>query len=232
MTPELSEHDPLANQETVTVLIVCTGNICRSPVAELLLRDQVDDSVTIISAGTRARNGQPIAEPMATVLRMQSFRMPSVSSQPLNEALIQRSSLILTMTTAHRAEVVSVAPSAIRRTFTVLEFARLAAAVESETVHGTSDAARIRNLVPLAIAQRAKLSAQRPNNDVRDPLNRSRATNRKVFRILEQAITTITTTLHTGSPSRPQTRSEVLGLEQETGVEAEHSTVALGELIG
>lgn len=229
MTARPAELELLAEHEdqAAKVLFVCTGNVCRSPVAELVLRSQVDESVTVLSAGTRAQNDQPISEPMATVLGENDVCAADASSEPLTESLIRLSDLILTMTVAHRAKVVSLVPSAVRRTFTLLEFARLVGAINLEEALGHSDAERIQRLIPLAIAQRAKLSVQRFNDDVRDPVNRGRSANRKAFQEISQAVTTITTGLNRTDVATTQVGASNLWFWSRARRDLRRSTPAL-----
>jgi protein-tyrosine phosphatase len=54
---------------TTRVLVVCTGNVCRSPAAELLLRDRLGAAdVDVASAGVHALVGQPVDPPVAELL--------------------------------------------------------------------------------------------------------------------------------------------------------------------
>jgi len=53
---------------TVKIVVVCTGNICRSPAMQLLLDEALDDSVEVTSAGTQGMPAWPISEPMARLL--------------------------------------------------------------------------------------------------------------------------------------------------------------------
>jgi protein-tyrosine phosphatase len=61
-------HDPGVS---FTVLVICTGNICRSPLAERLLRARIatDADIRVESAGTHGLTGRPIDRDSATALR-------------------------------------------------------------------------------------------------------------------------------------------------------------------
>ena len=125
------------------ILAVCTANICRSPLMELLLRQQLDTSVYEIgSAGVRGFTDYPMdAGAAKQALRFgadpQYFR-----SRPITADLIKSSGLILTATREHRSSVLAATPSALRRTFTLVEFAQLCedypAASVTELIAGAS----------------------------------------------------------------------------------------------
>lgn len=120
------------------VLMVCTANHCRSPMAEQLLRDAAarrfgDGGWTVDSAGTQIPGPWPLHEHAATVL---AARLPTVrphTSQPLSTATVTAADLILTASRRHRGIVVKGVPAAIGRTFTIRQFARLCDAVPSLT---------------------------------------------------------------------------------------------------
>ncbi len=113
------------------VLMVCTANHCRSPMAEQLLAHEAavrfgpDGAWQVESAGTDVRAPWPLHDHAHTVL---AERLPDVAahySMDLMPAAITRSDLILTASRHHRSNVVSMVPAAIGRTFTMLQFARL-----------------------------------------------------------------------------------------------------------
>ncbi|MCU1656111.1 MAG: protein tyrosine phosphatase [Pseudonocardiales bacterium] len=115
------------------VLLVCTANQCRSPIAEHILRQRLSDlglPLTAGSAGTHARGGEPIHPLAEQVLRERSIEVDDWRSQRVTPALIERADVVLTAATAHRRNVVALVPQAAARTFTIVQFARYAAAVD------------------------------------------------------------------------------------------------------
>ena len=113
------------------VLTVCTGNICRSPAAERLLAARLGagSGVAVSSAGVGAVVGAPIPPPMAALLSGAGVSPDGFAARQLTAAMLRDSDLVLVLTRGHRARVVDVYPGAVRRTFTLRELARLAAAV-------------------------------------------------------------------------------------------------------
>lgn len=91
------------------VLVVCTGNMCRSPMAEVLLRAALEDNgaddVIVESAGTGAWDGAPASEGAYLVSLEHGFDLSSHRARMLTRELVQAADLILTMSRHHRARV-------------------------------------------------------------------------------------------------------------------------------
>jgi len=108
-----------------TILFVCTGNTCRSPMAEALLKDMVKDSkeeYEIISAGTTALAGEPAAGEAIRALEEIGVVMTGHRSQPVTQDLLERVDLIITMTRGHKERIMELMPLAGEKTFTLKEF--------------------------------------------------------------------------------------------------------------
>src|SRR5215217_9257195 len=113
------------SQELFSILAVCTGNVCRSPAVERLLTSKLGPTVTVSSAGTHALVGHPIAAPMGWLLLDSGVEPASFKARRLSEQMLKEADLILSMTRAQRGLVDELWPAAVRRTFTLREFARL-----------------------------------------------------------------------------------------------------------
>jgi protein-tyrosine phosphatase len=113
---------------SVVVCFVCTGNTCRSPMAELIMRDQLAKSlacsidelegrgVVVMSAGIAAAPGCPPSSEAVVVMNDQGLDLSRHEAQPLTEQLVRHSDLILTMTHSHRQSIVERWPTAEDRT--------------------------------------------------------------------------------------------------------------------
>lgn len=180
---------------TFTVLFVCTGNICRSPVAERLFQSRIslDADVAVSSAGTGALVGWEIDRPSAVALRELGVAPEGHAGQRLTADLVRESDLILTAERAHRAAVVRLDPSAARRAFTMREFGRLAEAVP--LISGIEDPDELRSRVAEIAAQRGLVPAAPGgpgSDDVGDPfgadVEMARRTAAQISEAVEQAI--------------------------------------------
>lgn len=118
------------------MLFVCTGNVCRSPVAEKLLRARLPAESTIVcsSAGVSALTGRPIDPPSVTVLRELGADPHGHIAKRLTYQQVQAADLILTAEVSHRTVVLQLEPLAFRRTFTMLEFGRLGSGLSASTL--------------------------------------------------------------------------------------------------
>jgi protein-tyrosine phosphatase len=142
--------------EPFKVLAVCHGNISRSPAAEYLLRAALDGRFAVASAGVGAHQVAG-SGPDRFTLAMLGKRGIDGSrhvSKQLTAGLIGQAELILTMSPNQRSWVTGEVPGAIGRSFTLLEFARLAVAVRGQGPESVSDmvrrAAASRGVYPVA----------------------------------------------------------------------------------
>ncbi|HVX60825.1 MAG TPA: Sua5/YciO/YrdC/YwlC family protein [Pirellulales bacterium] len=112
---------------SVIVLLVCTGNTCRSPMAEGLFRhllakkvgcepDELEDrGVVVMSAGIAAMLGGRAASEALKVMSEHGIDLSAHESQPLTEQLVRHADLILPMTRSHRQAILAEWPEAASR---------------------------------------------------------------------------------------------------------------------
>ena len=115
---------------TANLLVVCTANIARSPLAAALLQVHVrarglEDQVRIASAGTRAREGYAAAQPSVAIAAGWGVDLRRHRSQPVTDELLASSDLIVTMTEVHRDALGGRGAGVSERCFTLYELRRL-----------------------------------------------------------------------------------------------------------
>ncbi|PYO98327.1 MAG: hypothetical protein DMD61_10145 [Gemmatimonadetes bacterium] len=96
-------------RNTKNILLVCTGNICRSPLAAALLEralgERAAEGITVSSAGTGAWDGAPVSEGAYLVGLERGLDLSSHRARLLTRELVEEADLILTMARHHRARV-------------------------------------------------------------------------------------------------------------------------------
>jgi sulfate adenylyltransferase len=107
----------------VKVLFVCTANICRSPSAEALARAEGPAEIEFSSAGTHARDGEPINPDMVAVLPP-DLDTSAFRSRRLTTELLEDADLVVTMEVAHRTYVLDDHPAMFRKVFTLGQLAK------------------------------------------------------------------------------------------------------------
>jgi protein-tyrosine phosphatase len=152
-----------------SILVVCSGNICRSPIAEGLLRRAMDrpgsEAPSIRSAGTIAMEGTPATHEAIAAARDRGVDIKAHRARRLTDPMIGDADLLVCMAAEHREEIAERAPEATDRTFTLKELTRL---LELDT--SPSD---LRGRVAAAATARADgavTEVDRFNEDVVDPL--------------------------------------------------------------
>ncbi|MDQ0903011.1 MULTISPECIES: low molecular weight protein arginine phosphatase [unclassified Paenibacillus] len=160
------------------ILFVCTGNTCRSPLAEGLLRIRVHQeglAAEVRSAGVSAVTGGPISRNSASLLQEAGFK-ESISSLAIQESEVNWADLILTMTMGHKRTVIQRFPSAIEKTFTLKEYveddARILQAIEEREQLVTELQLKQALSQAVSVEERSrifKLEHAIPDFDISDP---------------------------------------------------------------
>lgn len=105
-----------------TILVICTGNVCRSPLAEAILGQQAGlKGLAVRSAGTAAVSGQSYCESGLDMLEESGVRRGGRGARILTPTLIDEADLVLVAAYEHRGAVALLRPMARRKTFTLKE---------------------------------------------------------------------------------------------------------------
>src|ERR1700730_9671914 len=106
------------------ILFVCTGNVCRSPMAEGLFRHMVANrpDIRVRSAGVSTIPGQPPSPHAVDVLAILRIDISNLRSLPLSCELVAGASCIIAMTRSHMESIYYLFPEAAEKTFLLREF--------------------------------------------------------------------------------------------------------------
>lgn len=105
----------------MNIYFVCTGNTCRSPMAEAILKNKHIEGIEVKSAGIYALEGGGMSENSKAVLKEENIYFDHLTSQ-VNQADIEWADLILTMSLTHKEMILRAFNNAKDKTFTIKEY--------------------------------------------------------------------------------------------------------------
>lgn len=178
---------------TVDLLVVCEGNVARSPATARILADQLQGSpVTVASAGTRALVGEGIWMPVAARLESVGIDSTGHYAREIDRSQVRAADLVLAATREQASAVLALDGAAMRKTFTLVGFARLVESLKGERTIAEAVAARgVR--VPLHLAE----------DDLDDPFRRSDEVVESVFARVLSTCSRISPWLHDVAAGAP-----------------------------
>lgn len=101
-----------------SILVVCVGNICRSPTGEALLISKLEGrNIQVSSAGLGALVGKPVDATATQVMAAAGYQLPEHSARQLTADMLRESDLVLVMEQKHLQSVHAMAPEARGKTF-------------------------------------------------------------------------------------------------------------------
>ncbi len=150
------------------ILVVCTGNICRSPMAEGFLRaafaERLGEAAPVVtSAGTAGWEGSGAMDESIRSAEERGVDIRAHLARKLRGEMLEDADLIVCMAAEHREAIVGAMPDLETKTFTIKELVRL---LEASPAEGSLEAR-------VAAAASARNGSSPPAEDVRDPLGDS-----------------------------------------------------------
>ena len=166
-----------------SILVVCTGNVCRSPIAEGMLRAALlarmgEDAPRVRSAGTAAWEGSGAMPESVAAAAERGVDIRGHEARTMSTAMLEEADLVLGMATEHREEVARLVPAAAGRVFTLKELVRL---LEALPPPGPGTTPTLAGRIALADDLRRKGFEGNPHDeDVKDPLGTPLETYRAI----------------------------------------------------
>jgi protein-tyrosine phosphatase len=165
------------------VLFVCTGNLCRSPMAEVLLRDELHrrgcSGVDVVSSGTWGIDGSPATPEAVQAVGELDVDLSSHRARSLDVDEVRSADIVIAMTSVHVREITQMVPGAERK---VVLLKQLAATVATPLAENATRPQRLDAL----------LGGRRPDlvraHDVDDPMGMDLGRYRRTVAELRQGI--------------------------------------------
>ena len=174
-----ARYPPRVPRVPITVLFVCTANICRSAYAEVAARHLLGSRTDVVfsSAGTHGYASQPLNAEMAEFLP-EGAAHDGFASRRVTRDLVDRADLVLTAEASHRTFLLEEYPHAFRKVLTLGQFAEAA---------GHSELTGRELITAVGLRQ----PPPRPEHDVRDPYRRGRAANARSAAQIDELLTIV-----------------------------------------
>lgn len=170
------------------LLLVCTGGICRSPLAEQLFRRDfaARSDVVFASAGLEAMAGTPMDDRSADISRRLGGDPRGAVGKGINAPVVGGADLILVMTQDQLQDLTRRYPPATRKAFTLLQLVGILAGMSATEPSAQTAPDRLRSLVEAASRQRY-LAGAGPF-DIADPYRRDDELNEQVGAVIHDAV--------------------------------------------
>ena len=154
------------------IMFVCTGNICRSPMGELLLTRYLDGTtVQVSSAGTRGVPRCQMDPSSARLMTSVNIEPSGFRSRRLTRSMAESADLILCFEKEQRKDIVALAPGAVRYTFLLNDFANMCQyCAQNGMVSGRTIQERLASVIKVSSMIRPMLPTPK---DIADPHGKS-----------------------------------------------------------
>lgn len=197
--------------EAFRILFVCTGNICRSPAAEIMTRHlligwlggTLARRFDVSSAGVSAVVGEmmhPDTRDELAPWGLDGVIAGDFRARQLRSAMVRDADLVLGANIRHRSAVVEREPAGLRTTFALREFAALADAVDERMLPDGDPVKRAFELVDQARMKRGLVPMDPDDIAVPDPMGRSQQAHHEAVMKVTDAVYRIVSKIVPGSP--------------------------------
>jgi protein arginine phosphatase len=180
------------------ILFVCTGNTCRSPLAEGLCRNMARRAgieAEIRSAGVSAMDGMAVSRHSSDILREKGASEGVTGANSLRRDTVQWADLILTMTMSHKRALLERHPYAVDKVYTLKEYAEVSPSAmdtlrqKEELLSELQMKQALGQTITREERERLLLLDQlAPDFDISDPFGGSRQDYNQVAKEIEQAV--------------------------------------------
>ncbi|SDH05225.1 hypothetical protein [Pseudonocardia oroxyli] len=185
--------------ETFRLLFVCTGNICRSPVAEIMTKHILKGGLggheaarfVVASAGVGAVVGEmmhPDTRDELSPWGLDGLVAGEFRARQLRAPMVRRADLVLGANVRHRSAIVEREPAGLRTTFALREFAALADAVDETLLPAEDPVKRATELVEQARMLRGLVRMDPEDLRLPDPMGRPPAAHRHAVELITDAV--------------------------------------------
>lgn len=176
-----------------SVLVVCTGNVCRSPYIERRLRHALRSTrIEVSSAGTGALVGRDMDPSTRGLLEHAHVDAAGFVARALTPELVAGADLVVAAAREHRGAAARLHPAALGRTLTLRDLADLLGGVTPADVAAAGHPGTwVRQVAAVAVSRRGTVPARQEGVDVTDPIGRPPAVFRQMADEVDDALRTV-----------------------------------------
>jgi protein-tyrosine phosphatase len=180
-----------------TILVICTGNVCRSPYLERRLAQELEGtSIGVSSAGTAALVGRDMDPGSKALLERAGAWSEGFVARQLTAELVAGADLVITAAREHRTAAAQLHPRALRRVFTLRDLADLLDGADlTRSQPLDPDAAWVRHVGEAAGMRRGLVVARQNDVDITDPIGRPPEVFAQMAADIEAALPSVVTAL-------------------------------------
>lgn len=176
-----------------TIVVVCTGNVCRSPYVERRLRQGLADTqIEVSSAGSGALVGRDMDPASRLLLEAAGVDASGFTARALAPELVSGADLVIAAAREHRAAAARMAPAALRRTLTLTDLADLLAGVTpADVAEAQVPGTWVRQVAAVAVSRRGLVAARQVGVDITDPIGQGPAVFARMAAEVDAALATV-----------------------------------------